>query len=267
MSSLGPVDIDRYLARLGLPAPPRPDARSLRALQAAHLRSVPFENASVLRGEAIQLHPALLVDRIARAGRGGFCYQLNGAFAALLAALGYPVAHLPARFHGDRLEPRFGHLALRVIADDEPWLVDVGAGYSFREPLRLIDGLEQDDPGGRFRIVVAQPAPDDGPNVRDVEWRHRDGVFRPHYRFEAGAAPLRAFQATCDWTRTSRDSPFTGDWIATVTTPRGWATLDGRRLRVTGTDDQNTDTTLDDDPAFETALERWFGIRPVGIGA
>jgi len=265
------VDPAAYLERLGVARAPTPSFHALQALQLAHIERVPFENADVLAGRPIRLNAASLVDRLTEPGsrRGGFCYQLNGAFAALLAALGFKVDLLAARFHGDdRMEPRFGHFALRVTIDGEPWLVDVGAGYSFRAPLRLEVGSEQDDPSGTFRIQ----SPDDGPvplapgddaGALDVAWRHRDGVFRPHYRFEPAPRRLDEFAATCEWTRTSPDSPFTQGWMCAVGTPAGWATLDGRRLRVTSSGQEPVDRLLDDDAELGAALARWFGVAPL----
>lgn len=264
------VDPAPYLERLGVKRPSGPSLEALRALQLAHIECVPFENADVLAGRPIQLVASALVDRLTAPGtrRGGFCYQLNGAFAALLAALGFQVDLLAARFHGDdRMEPRFGHLALQVTIDREPWLVDVGAGYSFRAPLRLEVGREQDDPSGTFRIQRPDDgpvprAPDDDAGALDVAWRHRDGVFRPHYRFEPAARRLDEFAWTCEWTRTSPDSPFTQGWICAVGTPGGWATLDGRRLRVTGSGQEPIDRELSDDEGLAATLARWFGVAP-----
>lgn len=267
------LDPAPYLERLGVAWPPEPSLEALRALHLAHIERVPFENADVLGGRPIRLDADALVARLTEPGsrRGGFCYQLNGAFAALLSELGFRVELLAARFHGaGRMEPRFGHLALRVTIDDEPWLVDVGAGYSFRAPLPLEVGREQDDPSGTFRLQapVDGPvplAPDDDPGALDVAWRHRDGVvFQPHYRFEPAARPLDAFAATCEWTRTSPDSPFTQGWICAVGTHGGWATLDGRRLRVTATGTEPADRSLDDDAALADALQRWFGVELLG---
>ena len=258
------IDVDGYLDRLGVETPERADLATLRRLHDAHLRRIPFENADVLRGFPIVLEPEALVRRLAMSRRGGFCYQLNGAFAALLAALGYDVELLAARFHGAKIERPFGHLALRVTIGGVPWLTDVGGGYSFRQPLQIAEGLEQDDPGGRFRIVrVAEPSADDLADPLDVEWRHGDGVFRPHYRFAPGAQPLAAFVETCEWTRTSPDSSFTREWVCAVTTERGWATLDDRRLRVTGADGADEDRELPEGELDE-ALDRWFGIGPSG---
>jgi arylamine N-acetyltransferase len=179
-------DIPGYLGRLGLPigSPaswPAPDLATLRDLVARHVLRVPFENASVLRGEPIVLDPAALVGRLVGTRRGGFCYQLNGAFSSLLVALGYEVELLAARFHSEpAMEPRFGHLAMRVSLDDVPWLVDVGGGLSFRQPLRIETGVEQDDPAGCFRLDAARDTDqEEGERPIDVEWRHRDGVSAP----------------------------------------------------------------------------------------
>lgn len=264
------MDPEPYLARLGVARLPEPSLDALRALHLAHIERIPFENADVLAGRPIRLEVSALVQRLTEPGsrRGGFCYQLNGAFAALLDALGFQVELLAARFHGDeRLEPRFGHLALRVTVDGEPWLADVGAGYSFRAPLRLENDTDQDDPSGVFRLQPPADGPvplaaDDDVGALDVAWRHRDGVFRPHYRFEPAARRLDEFAATCEWTGTSPDSPFTQGWICAVGTSDGWATLDGRRLRVTGSKEEPIDRELHDDTELATALDRWFGVEP-----
>jgi N-hydroxyarylamine O-acetyltransferase len=63
----------------------------------AHLRAVPFENLSIHSREPIVLEDKALFDKIVRRRRGGFCYELNGLFAALLRALGFDVAMLSAQ--------------------------------------------------------------------------------------------------------------------------------------------------------------------------
>ena len=248
-----------YLRRLRLTgAAPRPTLTALRSLQRAHLEHVPFENASVLRGEPIVLSAPLLAAKIVERGCGGFCFELNGAFAWLLGELGFDVALLPGRFWSDRgLGPPDEHLALRVTLDGEPWLVDVGAGYSFLEPLRLATGHEQDDPVGRFRLMPVA----DTPGAIDVEWLHPDAAWQPHYRFEDRPVGLEAFQDVCDFLRTSADSPFTRGWICASALPGGgWATLDGEHLVVTGNGGR-LDETLSG-AALDAALARWFGVGP-----
>ena len=215
--------LERYARRIGVRGPLQPDQATLRTLHRAHLETIPFENSSVLFGEPIEIGQAAFVRKLAD-GRGGFCYELNGAFGALLEATGFAVDYLEARVYDEgRLEgPRFDHLALRVTLD-EPWLVDVGFGHFFLEPLRLQHGLEQRDPMGEFRLSEA----DDG---TDVEWRHRDGNWQPHYRIDLLAHELGDFGPTCAYQQTSPKSPFLGGWVCSRIEGTGGITLLGRRL-------------------------------------
>jgi len=104
-----------YLNRVGVTAPAAGDAGSLRALHRAHQLTVPFENLSIHLVEPISLDERDLIDKIVYRRRGGFCYELNGAFALLLEALGAQVSRVAARVYGqDGLGPPFDHLALIV---------------------------------------------------------------------------------------------------------------------------------------------------------
>src|SRR5690606_14867059 len=119
--------IDDYLHRLGAGQPAWPTVDALRELHLRHLRTVPFENLSVHLGEEIVLDGKRLLDKVVEARRGGFCYELNGAFGTLLAALGCDVTLLAARVYGDGDRPGipYDHLALRVrTVDGGDWLAD-----------------------------------------------------------------------------------------------------------------------------------------------
>jgi N-hydroxyarylamine O-acetyltransferase len=41
-----------------------------------------------------------------------------------------------------------------LVHFDQPYLVDVGFGNSYREPLSLDDGMEVDNINGRYRIMA-----------------------------------------------------------------------------------------------------------------
>src|SRR4029453_5392235 len=147
--------VDRYLDRIGAGRPVRADGGALAELQLRHLRSVPFENLSIHLGEPIVLEEAVLVDKLVEHHRGGFCYELHGAFAALLAALAHPPAGRG---------PPFDHLALGVDTDTtESWLVDAGFGSFSHHPLRLDRRADQPDPAGRFRITPTPHGDPGGP--------------------------------------------------------------------------------------------------------
>src|SRR5690348_13748024 len=89
-SSMG-MDTAAYLARIGYTGPLQPSAESLRLLQRAHLLSVPFENLDIGRKRKIMVDRERSVAKVVSEKRGGFCYELNGAFATLLESLGFKV--------------------------------------------------------------------------------------------------------------------------------------------------------------------------------
>src|SRR5450432_2208551 len=140
------MDVQAYLHRIRFSVsqvdPPSSDL--LRALHRAHLFTVPFENLDIHIKREIFCDEARILHKIVNQHRGGFCYELNGAFAVLLRALGFQVTLLSARVAKDdgSFGPEFDHLTLRVDLE-EPWLADVGFGDCFLDPLRLEFGTEQ----------------------------------------------------------------------------------------------------------------------------
>jgi N-hydroxyarylamine O-acetyltransferase len=216
---MSPDEAAAYLERIGIPGPVAPTLETLTELQAAHLVTVPFENLDIHLGVPIVVAEPALYDKIVRRRRGGFCYELNGLFAALLRQLGYRVTLLAARVHGPRgLGPPYDHLALRVDLD-EPWLVDVGFGRFSRRPLRLDSRAEQSDPHGTFGVQDA----DHG----DLDVAHGG---KPEYRLEARPRELADFAATCWYQQTSPASHFTRSLVCTLGTVDGQVTLAGRKL-------------------------------------
>ncbi|GAA2748672.1 arylamine N-acetyltransferase [Kitasatospora cinereorecta] len=249
VSSLTATQVDAYLARIGVGRPERPDAASLAVLQEAHLRAVPFENLAIHLGEPIVLEPAALLDKLVARRRGGFCYELNGAFAELLRALGFRVELLGARVFGDgRLGPPFDHLALRVDLA-EPWLVDVGFGRFSHRPLRLDVRDGQQDPGGVFTVTAH------GPDL-DVAM---DGS--PQYRLDPRPYELADFVPTCWWQATSPASHFTRSTTCSrLTDDGGRITLSGSRLIRTSAGGEREERVLTD-PESLAAYRAHFGVE------
>jgi N-hydroxyarylamine O-acetyltransferase len=243
-------ELDAYLARIGAARPARADATALRELQLRHLRTVPFENLSIHLGEPIVLEPGALLDKLLRRRRGGFCYELNGAFSDLLSSLGFGVTLLAARVFGDDGPgPPFDHLALRVDAGGSgPWLADVGFGRHSSYPLRLDSREEQADPGGTFRIAET---PDGDLDVI------RDG--QPQYRLEPRPRSLGDFEPTCWWQQTSPRSHFTRSLVCSLLTEHGRVTLSDRTLIQT-TGGHRDERTLTGDAEVLDAYRTWFGI-------
>jgi N-hydroxyarylamine O-acetyltransferase len=247
-----------YLERIGVVRPETLDRTALRTLHRAHLTAVPFENLSQHLGEPVSLTESDLIDKIVTRRRGGFCYELNGAFALLLQALGAKVVLVSAWVQGaDGFGPPFDHLALLVETPDGsgPWLVDVGFGSHSVYPLLLSSRLDQDDPGGRFTLVDVEA---------DLDV-YQDGERQ--YRIEHRERALSDFGPTCWWQQTSPQSHFTwsticsrltdGDGNGTVTFGR--VSLSGRTL-ISTVNGIRTEQKLPTDDAVLAAYREHFGI-------
>ncbi len=247
----GSVDdsqVEAYLARIGAARPAATDAAALRELQVRHLHTVPFENLSIHLGEDITLTADALFGKIVTRRRGGFCYELNGAFAALLTALGYRVTLMAARVGTpDGLSPPFDHVALRVDLD-EPWLVDVGFGRFSHFPLRLDVRTGQPEPGGVFRVVETV----DG----DLDVYRDDEL---EYRLEQRPRTLAECVPTCWFQQTSPDSHFTRSLVCSRLTDTGRITLSDRTI-VDTANGQRTERVLETDESVLATYLDQFGI-------
>jgi N-hydroxyarylamine O-acetyltransferase len=148
-----------YLRRISVPRPRTVDPAALSRLHRAHQMAIPFENLSIHLAEPVSLDGDDLIHKVVTRRRGGFCYELNGAFALLLRALGAEVVLVAARvYNAGRLGPPFDHVTLLVhLADGSgPWLADVGFGSHSTCPLLFDSRQEQPDPGGRFLLADAE---------------------------------------------------------------------------------------------------------------
>ncbi|MFI7420533.1 arylamine N-acetyltransferase [Nonomuraea sp. NPDC049684] len=155
-------DLNAYLDRLDVGDPGEPSLPALRALHRAHVERVPYETLEVQLGRRITVDPRESVERVLR-GRGGYCVQLNGAFATLLTALGYDVtwhrAGVQAAVRAPASPASFApHLALTVALDGQDWLVDIGLGDGLHEPLPLRAGTYRQGPF-EFRLSASDVEP------------------------------------------------------------------------------------------------------------
>lgn len=260
------MNVEAYLKRINYFGPVVPTAETLRDLQVAHLRSVPFENLSIHSGQQVVLSDEALFQKIVENKRGGFCYEVNGLFAALLRALGFKVAMLAAGVAKaprssaagpvtDLTEadfgPNFDHMTLMVTLSQR-WLVDVGFGDSFGEPLLLDETKEQVQGTESFRI---EPA--DGHLILFRRKENED--WTAQYRFDLQPHEFPDYEAMCRYHQTSPDSHFTKSRICSRATLDGRITLSDLRLIATA-GEERTETTLAGQKEYERVLAEEFGI-------
>lgn len=229
ISVLSQQQLDDYLARIDYHGPRAATPEVLRALHLAHLRHVPFENLDIGLGIAIDLAFDAVFDKVVRRRRGGFCYELNYTFSALLATLGFDVALLSARvFNGDSAHPEqaysaaFDHMLVLVRCRQRLWIADVGFGDCFLEPL-LLGGTEVEQ--GGIAYIVAQDAVE-----ADYVVMHRHPRWQPRYRFTLVPYAIGDFAARCLYQQTSPESHFTRKSICSIATAAGRTTLSNDKL-------------------------------------
>lgn len=242
-----PVDVRAYLDRIRVGDMSRPTLDALRTLHQQHLYTAPFENLDIYRGVPIVLDQDTILDKIVTRHRGGFCYELNGAFYWLLSELGYEVTMLSAEVA--RLDGSFGipfdHMTLRVDIDGAPWLADVGFGDNFLHPIPLDAKAD-----GEYRL---KRDPD-----KDDVWILVKGD-EVKYRFTLAPRALADYVSACTYQQTSEESTFTQRVVTTRATPGGRLTLTRERLiEHRGAD--KTETLIANDTEWRSALEEHFDI-------
>jgi N-hydroxyarylamine O-acetyltransferase len=148
------LDLAAYLQRVGYGGTLDPTLETLRALHLAHTSAIPFENLDIPLGRGISLDLADLQAKLVASRRGGYCFEQNALFAAVLESLGFKLLRLAARvrFGATEIRPRT-HMLLEVAVDNEPWLADVGFGSAgLRFPIALRPGEPDRQGAWTFRV-------------------------------------------------------------------------------------------------------------------
>jgi N-hydroxyarylamine O-acetyltransferase len=261
--------IEAYLRRLRMARPSTANVATLRALQAAHQREIPFENLDVYTGIPLRLELPALVDKVLGRDRGGFCYELNFLFSHLLTGLGYPVRLMSAGVFDAEgvVGPPFDHLCLRVEADGRPWLCDVGFGRAALHPLPLAATERFEDPAGVFRLRRNEARRDGfGPPVWCLDRRARDDArsapdgWMPLYVFDDAPRAIEDFADQCRWHQQSPEAMFPRKLIFSRATHRGRVSV--RDLEWIREEDGRRDTGTFADPSERREMVRSaFGIE------
>ncbi len=250
----------KYLARMTWDTPVVPNLETLRDLHFLHLLHFPFENLDIHWGRAIVLDRDKLFTKMLENGRGGFCYELNGLFYELLHALGYQVQLLSARvYEPTRKEygPPHDHLALLVTLGEEKWLADVGFGDFIRQPLRLVEGLEQKDPRGSYRLARANSG-----QSWEVQSLNDQGTWLPEYRFEEIAREMGEFEEMCRYHQSDPRSHFLQKKVCTLARHRGRYTLSSTKMRIHRDGEGREEMLVQDEEHFKQLLAQYFTIHP-----
>ncbi|MGE0812882.1 MAG: arylamine N-acetyltransferase [Vicinamibacterales bacterium] len=249
--------LGRYLARVGFDGRPAATLDTLRAIHRAHLHAIPYENLDIHLGRPLPLDREAAFHKLVDERRGGWCYEMNGVFGWVLESMGFDVRYVAGAAgratSGDAAHDN--HLVL-IVTLDRPYVVDVGFGDGFLDPLPLEPGTYRQ---GFLEFRLS----------RDGDW------WRMHNHAHGGAdsfdftlAPrdYASFAAKCHELQTSPASSFVKTTVCERFTPDGLVILRSATLREV-TAEGARDRVVADAAEYVRVLRERFGLAPPGIAA
>jgi N-hydroxyarylamine O-acetyltransferase len=248
-----PIDLGAYLARIGYAGRLDPTVETLRGLHFAHATQIPFENLDILLGRGIALDLKSLQAKLVDGHRGGYCFEHNTLFAAVLESVGFAVTRLAARvrFGSQTIRPR-SHMLLSVAVDGEPWLADVGfGGDGLLYPVRLNQEDEIRQGEWSFRVVIEGES-------HVMQSLHTDGWF-DLYAFTQEPQYSVDYVVSNHFTSTYPQSPFVRSLVVQRNSPearwilRHWELTEERP-------DRKTTTIVPDDETLLSTLADVFNL-------
>lgn len=211
------------------------DAERLRRVHRAFATHVPYETIDAFNGRDVSLKTEDLYDKIVTRRRGGYCFEMNGFFCALLREMGFSAYGVLTRLsRGGEPFGGYMHRLNLAEADGVKYICDVGFGREcFLEPLRLELGTVQRIHGSEFRVM-----PGTEPGVEYTVEVRREAGFQPCMGFIDRPAKEEDFTICNYYTNHSPVSPFRFFLMLNLFTETGRVSLmnlsftrqDGERL-------------------------------------
>src|SRR5579859_975233 len=246
------MDPQAYFDRIGFAGEARPDLATLFALHRAHLQAIPYENLDVQLGRPLTTDPAAAFDKIVTRRRGGWCYEMNGLFGAVLSEIGFKVT----RMAGAAMREIMGdivignHLVLLVEIDGGPWIADVGFGDGSLDPFPLTPAA-MTVAGYGFRLE----------SMDEGWWRFHNHEFGGAKSFDFQVAPAdpELLAGRCEWLQYAPESNFVLNAVVQRYRGDGILQLRGRVLRRV-TPAGVTQETIASAEEWVAVLSRDFGL-------
>jgi N-hydroxyarylamine O-acetyltransferase len=256
MSDAARLDLDAYLERIDYAGELAATPSVLAALHRAHTAHIPFENLDVVLGVPIRLDLESLQAKLVSGRRGGYCFEQNLLFAAVLERLGFAVEKLAARVRSgaSRLAPRT-HMLLLVSAGSATWLGDVGFGGE-GPPLPVpFGGREVRHGAWTYRVVSAPESAGTW-----VLQSRLDGDFADLYAFTREPQEQIDFEVANYFTSTHPESWFRRKLTVQRAAPEERLILRGREFLVDRGSSLHRRPIADDEELLALLTET-FGLR------
>ncbi len=210
------MNINEYCQRIGYQNEVVVNEDCLKELHRYHVMSIPFEAIDVQLGRRIELKLDSIFHKVVKQNRGGYCYELNLLFQAMLSEIGFESYLISARiFNNQEFGPEFDHMAI-VVKLQEYWLVDVGYGDLFIEPILLKVDYPQED---KFKTYKIENFGSNGFVLKESLKGKSEFILK--YQFSNIPRTIDEFEAQNNWKQTSKDSYFVKNMICTLPTQNG----------------------------------------------
>ena len=248
------IDLPVYAERVGFTGELRLSADCLRELHLAHATHVPFENIEVLMGRPVRLDIDSLWKKLVEDRRGGYCFEQNSLFAAVLERIGFRVTRLAARVRiGAAGITARNHMLLAVEADGRQWLADVGfGGDALLCPVAWSPGEPSTQFAWKYRLL------EEAPGYLLQTWRGDGWVDL--YSFTMEEQHAVDYEVANYYTSTHPASFFRTQLMVHLPCPDARVTLVNRRL-IERRPDGATEVLLADNAAVLETLAARFGMR------
>lgn len=249
-------DLGAYCRRIGVTGPLAPTVDVLRMLHRRQATTIVYENLDLHLGFPIRVDLPSVEGKLVHGARGGYCFELNGLFAAVLEALGYPVVRVGARVR--RGSPGVvrarTHLAMVVSAGGRRWLADVGfGGATPLEPVELVPERPSRQGVWSYRLMVEPGGTWVLQTWQDHSWTDLY-CFTEEPQFQADIEMANHFAST------HPSSRFVHTLTAQLPGPRAQLNLRGRQFEVLRPHSRQV-IELPDDRSVVALLARRFHLR------
>ncbi|WP_025859244.1 arylamine N-acetyltransferase [Pseudomonas sp. CHM02] len=247
-----------YLQRLGYDAPPAPTLQTLQELQLRHVCTFAFESLSTLMRLPVPIDLPSVEQKVLLEGRGGYCYELNQMFLALLQELGFDARGITGRVvmggPPDAHTARTHRLSL-VTLDGVRYISDVGFGGMVpSSPLQLDTEAVQATAHEPYRLSF------DGQGSYTL-WAQVGEEWRGLYVFDLQEQAAIDYEIGNWYVSTHPDSPFVGQLKVARLAPGKRHTLNNAHYAVHYLDRPSEKRTFDSADELLDVLTETFGIR------
>jgi N-hydroxyarylamine O-acetyltransferase len=215
-------DFDRYAERIRYSGPRVPSETVLADLHRSHAAAIPFENLDIHLGTPIHLEPELVFEKLVARRRGGYCFEQNMLFLAMLRQLGFSARPLCARVSYGPPAPRpRTHMLLLVELGALRFLSDVGFGtHNLFDPLPFEPGRIHRSADESFRVLRETSSLADAPPAFTLEVE-LGGAWTALYRFTLEEQQPIDFEMANWFTQTFPESMFVKKKIVSLAQPGG----------------------------------------------